>query len=78
MVAGNKFKPGDLIRGKVYQITIIALSEEDSNDISDVYDVLMCIAKQGYCRVTQAFGNFLQNEKDCEELENKRRAISSR
>ena len=78
MVVGNKFKPGDFICGKVYQITIIALSEEDSNDITDVYDVLMCIAKQGYCRVTQAFGNFLEDEKDSEELENKRRAISHR
>ena len=60
----EQFKPWDFICGKVYQITIIALSEKDSDDISDVYDVLMCMANKSYCRVTQAYGNFLQDEKD--------------
>ena len=60
----EQFKPGDFICGKVYQITIIALSEKDSDDTSGVYDVLMCIANNRYCRVTQAYGSFLQNEKD--------------
>lgn len=67
----EQFKPGDFIYGKVYQITIIALS----NDITDVYDVVMCIANNRYCRVTQAYGNFLQDEKDNEEIENQRRAL---
>lgn len=73
----EQFKPGDFICGKVYQIIIIALSEKDSDDISDVYDVLMCIANNRYCRVTQAYGNFLQDEKDSGEIENQRRAISN-
>ncbi len=73
----ERFKPGDFICGKVYQITIIALSEKDSDDISDVYDVLMCMANKSYCRVTQAYGNFLQDEKDSGEIENQRRAISN-
>lgn len=69
----EQFKPGDFICGKVYQITIIALS----NDISDVYDVVMCIANNRYCRVTQVYGNFLQEYKENEQLENQRRAISN-
>ena len=73
----EQFKPGDFICGKVYQITIIALSEKDSDDTSGVYDVLMCMANKSYCRVTQAYGSFLQNEKDSEELENQRRTISN-
>ena len=73
----EQFKPGDFICGKVYQITIIALSEKDSDDTSGVYDVLMCIANNRYCRVTQAYGSFLQNEKDSEELENQQRTISN-
>ena len=73
----EQFKPGDFICGKVYQITIIALSEKDSDDTSGVYDVLMCIANNRYCRVTQAYGSFLQNEKDSEEIENQRRTISN-
>ena len=73
----EQFKPGDFICGKVYQITIIALSEKDSDDTSGVYDVLMCMANKSYCRVTQAYGSFLQNEKDSEEIENQRRTISN-
>ena len=73
----EQFKPGDFICGKVYQITIIALSEKDSDDISDVYNVLMCMANNSYCRVTQAYGNILQDEKDSGEIENQRRAISN-
>lgn len=74
----EQLKPGDFICGKVYQITVIALSEKDSDDISDIYDVVMCIANNRYCKVTKAYGNFLQNEKDSEELKNQQRAISNR
>jgi len=73
----ERFKPGDFICGKVYQITIIALSEKDSDDISDVYDVVMCIADNRYCRVTQASGNFLHEYKENEQRENQRRTISN-
>ena len=73
----ERFMPGDFICGRVYQITVIALSEEDSDDITDVYDVVMCIANNRCCIVTQVFGNFLHEykEKENQQLKNKQRAI---